>query len=61
MLSKEPSGLQAVVVSGEHVGGKEVGVAVVVDIGHVGAHGGEADMADAVFQFVFEGAVLWLI
>jgi hypothetical protein len=51
-------GFEAVVITGQHVCGEEVGVTVIIDIGHVGAHGGHAGMAYTIFEFVFEGAVL---
>ncbi len=51
-------GLQSEFITGQHVGSKEVGKSIIVDIGHVGTHGGHAYMAEPVFQLVFERSIL---
>jgi len=49
---------QPLVVIRHHIRCKDLRESVIVDIGHIRAHGSQADMTDAIFQVVFEGAVV---
>ncbi len=56
-ILKGEGGFEPPVLIRDHIGGEDLRIAVVVEIGHVGTHRSQAGMTHAVFQFVLEGAV----
>src|ERR1043166_3724560 len=47
-----------VIITRQHIGGKNVGVPVVVDIAKISSHRRKACMLHALLQFIFKGSVL---
>ena len=57
VIFKKRGGFEARFVAGQHFGSENFGVSVVVDIGHVGAHGSMAHVRYPLFNFFFKRAV----
>ena len=52
---EEGHGFQAVIAGGEHVGGEDVCVPVIVEVGNVRAHAGDGAEGDAGGEFLGVG------
>ena len=50
-------GFEAVRIVGQHIGDEDFGEIIVVDVGHIGAHGGVADVGSPVFEFLGKSAI----
>ena len=56
-IIKGGSGLQPVIIIREHIGGKDVGIAVIIHIRHIGSHGRMTHMLHPLLQFILKGTV----